>query len=570
MRRFNVLGAWMTLFALVLSCGKPDPDPTPAPQPDPTPSITIPSSSQSIFSSGMSFQHSGSGSGGAQSSTVQFTASASWSADVSDTKSSTWLSIQPTSGNAGTVSMTVTAQPNTGTAGRSASVTIKCGSASQKFTVTQAGNPVVAVSEVTLNKTELTLEPGTSETLVAAVTPENATDKTVIWSTSNAEVATVSNGVVTAIAEGTADITASAGGKTATCVVSVKKGVVAVTSVTLNKTTLSLIKGQSETLVATVKPDDATDKTVTWSSSDATIASVTQDGLVTALKSGNVVITAKAGEKSATCSVVITTPVESVSLDRNSVSMEEGQSTTLVATINPNDADEKTVTWATSNASVATVSNGVVTAIAEGIANITASAGGKSATCVVSVKKGVVAVTSVTLNKTTLNLTKGQSETLVATVNPSDATDKTVTWSSSDASIASVTQDGLVTALKSGTVTITAKAGEKSATCAVSITTPVESITLSQTTVTLEIDQSLTITATVNPSDATDKTVAWESSNPAVVTVDNGKLTGKSVGNATIFARAGGVMASCIVEVKQKGIGGDDPEGFEDGGEIEW
>ena len=330
-----------------------------------------------------------------------------------------------------------------------------------------------------------------------------------------------------------------------------KKSVVAVTSVTLNRASLNLTKGQSESLSATVSPDNATDKTVTWSSSDATIASVDQNGRVTALKSGNASIMAKAGEKSATCSVSITTPVESVSLDRNSVNLEEGQSTTLVATINPNDADEKTVEWTTSNSSVATVANGVVTAHAEGNAVITATAGGKSSTCAVSVKKSVVAVTSVTLNKASLNLTKGQSESLSATVSPDNATDKTVTWSSSDATIASVDQNGRVTALKSGNASIMAKAGEKSATCSVVITTPVESVSLDRNSVNLEEGQSTTLVATINPNDADEKTVEWTTSNSSVATVANGVVTAHAEGNAVITATAGGKSSTCIVEVEK-------------------
>ena len=230
-----------------------------------------------------------------------------------------------------------------------------------------------------------------------------------------------------------------------------------------------MAKGQSETLTAIVTPDNATDKTVSWSSSDATIASVDQNGRVTALKSGSATIMAKAGEKSATCSVTITTPVESVSLDRTSVNLEEGQTTTLVATINPNDADEKTVTWTTSNASVATVTNGVVTAIAEGNAVITATAGGKSATCAVSVKKSVVAVTSVTLNKSSLSLRVGENETLIAKVLPDNATDRMITWTSSKEDVATVDSSGRVTAKSVGEASITASAGGKSATCSVTV-----------------------------------------------------------------------------------------------------
>ena len=328
----------------------------------------------------------------------------------------------------------------------------------------------VPVSSITLSLLSATLEIGQTTQLIATVHPENAADKTVTWSSNNDKIATVdSNGVVTAIAEGNAVITATAGGKSATCAVSVKKSVVAVTSVTLNKTSLNMTKGQSETLTAIVTPDNATDKTVSWSSSDATIASVDQNGRVTALKSGSATIMAKAGEKSATCSVTITTPVESVSLDRTSVNLEEGQTTTLVATINPNDADEKTVTWTTSNASVATVTNGVVTAVAEGNAVITATAGGKSATCAVSVKKSVVAVTSVTLNKSSLSLRVGENETLIAKVLPDNATDRMITWTSSKEDVATVDSSGRVTAKSVGEASITASAGGKSATCSVTV-----------------------------------------------------------------------------------------------------
>ena len=655
MRLRNILLAIATV-TLVFSCGNKE---EPTPQPEEKPEIKVPTESQAIFNNGITFdsgsESSSSSSGQAQSTTVKFTATAAWSADVADTKASSWLSVQPTSGGAGSVTMTVTAQPNTTDKARSATVTIQCGTVKQSFTVKQdaAAPQTVAVESVTLNKTELTLEPSGTETLIATVKPDNATDKSVTWTTSNAEIATVadgkvtavkegeaiitakagdkqatckvtvkksavpvqsvtlnrtsvtleegqtttltatispndadeqtvtwstsnsaaatvSNGVVTAVAEGTAVIKASVGGKEASCTVTVKKSVVAVTSVTLNKTTLPLTKGQSEKLTATVAPDNATDKTVTWSSSDATIASVDQTGKVTAVKSGKATITAAAGEKSATCEVTVTTPVQSVSLDRTTVSLEEGQTTTLTATISPNDADEQTITWTTSNAAAATVTNGFVTAVAEGTAVIKASVGGKEASCTVTVKKSVVAVTSVTLNKTTLPLTKGQSEKLMATVAPDNATDKTVTWSSSDATIASVDQTGKVTAQKTGKATITAAAGEKSATCEVTVTNPVTSVSLNKTTLELEESKTFTLIATINPTDADEQTVTWTTSNAAAATVVNGVVTAVAEGTAVIKASVGGKEATCTVTVKKAGMGGDDPEGFEDGGEIEW
>ena len=330
---------------------------------------------------------------------------------------------------------------------------------------------LVEVSSVTLSQTSLTLEVGQTATLTATVKPDNATDKDVTWSSSNTTIATVSNGTVTAKAEGTATITAKAGDKSATCTVTVKKASIAVTSITLSQTTLSLEVGQTATLTATVKPDNATDKTVTWTSSNTSIATVS-NGTVTAKAEGTATITAKAGDKSATCTVTVkkaSIAVTSVTLSQTTLSLEVGQTATLTATVKPDNATDKTVTWTSSNTSIATVSNGTVTAKAEGTATITAKAGDKSATCTVTVKKAYVAVTSVTLNKTSLSLTKGSSETLTATVSPSNATDKTVTWTSSNTSIATVS-NGLVTAKAEGTATITASAGGKSATCAVTVT----------------------------------------------------------------------------------------------------
>ena len=127
---------------------------------------------------------------------------------------------------------------------------------------------------MTLDKTTASLKAGETITLTATVNPDDATDKTVTWSSSDQTIATVSNGVVTAKKVGNATITAKAGSKTATCQITVVA--TEVTSVTLNKTTASLRAGETVTLTATVNPDDATDKTVTWSSSDQTIATVSR------------------------------------------------------------------------------------------------------------------------------------------------------------------------------------------------------------------------------------------------------------------------------------------------------
>ena len=403
----------------------------------------------------------------------------------------------------------------------------------------------ILASSVTLDKTSVEVLIGQTVHLSATVLPEATTDKTIRWSSSDDSVAMVDEGMVTAHKVGQATIKATCGNKEASCVVNVLP--IVVEEISFNKTSVSLKAGETVTLTATVKPDDATDKTVTWSTSDASVATVS-NGVVTAKKVGTATITAKAGDKSATCEItVVATPVTAVTLNKTSASLKAGETVTLTATVKPDDATDKTVTWSTSDATVATVSNGVVTAKKVGTATITAKAGDKSATCEITVV--ATPVTAVTLNKTSVSLKAGETVTLRATVKPDDATDKTVTWGSSDESVAKV-ENGIVTAIGKGLSTITAKAGDTSATCMVTVSVPVENVTLNKTELVLQKGQEEVLVALVSPDDATDKTINWSSSNVLVVRVDqNGAVAAEGAGTAVITASAGTKSATCTITV---------------------
>ena len=407
----------------------------------------------------------------------------------------------------------------------------------------------IIASRITLGEASVDIPVGQTIHLTVTVYPENVTDKTIVWSSSDESVATINDGILKTLKVGQTIITAACGDKSATCIVNVIP--IEVDEVTLDKVEASLKVGETVNLTATVKPDDATDKTVTWSTSDDSVA-IVKDGVVTAIKVGSATITAKAGDKTATCSItVVATEVTSITLDKTSSSLKAGETVTLIATVNPDDATDKTVTWSTSDASIATVNNGVVTAVKVGTATITAKAGDKTATCAVTVVS--TPVTSITLDKTSASLKAGETVTLTATVNPDDATDKTVTWSTSDASVATII-NGVVTAVKVGTATITVKAGDKTATCAVTVVpTPVASITLDKTSASLKAGETVTLTATVNPDDATDKTVTWSTSDASVATVTNGVVTAVKVGTATITAKAGDKTATCSITVTATG-----------------
>lgn len=462
--------------------------------------------------------------------------------------------------------------------------TVTVGGKSKAFQtiVTVSGKPV---EEVTLNKTSLNIKTiGATATLTAAVTPVDAADRAITWTSDNEAVATVSNGIVTAKSEGKAVITAAtANGIKATCDVIV--GIIPdVESVTLNKPELTLKVGETETLQATVLPANA-NQSVTWKSSASSTVSVDETGKVTALKEGTAVITVRAQDsKTATCTVTVPSetsgevPVENVTLNKAELTLEVGASETLEATVTPDNAS-KEVSWESSEPETASVdNNGKVTAIKEGAAVITVTAeGNKTATCKVTVEPkgtGQKPVDSITLNKTVLALKVDQSETLEATVSPDNAAK--VEWKSEDPTTATVDENGKVTAKKQGVTKVMATAGGKSAVCSVTVnpkdaanpgtpaptptpkpdkpTQPVKvkvnKVKLNKTTLGLGMKEKFTLKVTITPKNATDKKVKWTLSKKGIVTISSkGVVTAKKKGTVKVTATVGGKKATCTIRV---------------------
>ena len=450
-------------------------------------------------------------------------------------------------------------------------VTTEDGAKTAKCEVT-VNKRIYPVESVSLDKTSLELTEGDKTTLTATVLPENASNKNVAWTSSDEKVATVSaNGEVTAVAPGKAAITVTTedGVKTAKCEVTVNKRIYPVESVFLDKTSLELTEGDKATLTATVLPDNATNKNVSWSSSDEKVATVSANGEVTAVAPGKaaITVTTEDGAKTAKCEVTINKriyPVESVSLDKTSLELTEGDKATLTATVLPNNATNKNVSWSSSDEKVATVSTtGEVTAVAPGKAAITVTTedGAKTAKCELTVKAKTIHVESITLNKTELRLERLDRYTLTATVKPDNATNKEVKWTSSDETIVSIFMgNGNLWAHNAGTAIITATTvdGGLTATCKVTVkelgAVDVTGISLNKSTTTLFIGSKETLTATIKPSNATDKTVTWDSSDPAVASVNNGEVTAIKAGKAIITATAkdGGYTATCEVNVSDQ------------------
>ena len=329
---------------------------------------------------------------------------------------------------------------------------------------------------------------------------------------------------------------------------------IGVTSVTLDKTDLTLDVNGTAKLNATVKPDDATTKTVTWKSDNEGVAIVDNSGNVTAKAAGTATITATVDGKSASCKVTVngqttTVPVQSVGLNQTTLELIAGKEATLTATVKPDDATNKTVTWSSNNETVATVDNN---------GKVTAKVGDKQATCNVKVTAADVAVESVTLNQSSLELVAGKEATLTATVKPESATDKTVTWTSDKPEIAAV-EGGTVTAKAEGTATITVTTvdGGKTATCKVTVTpktVPVSSIQV-QGAASIYVGDTAKLTATITPDGASNKAVTWDSQNKDIATVDQqGNVKALKAGTATITATAqdgSGISGSFVVTVQQ-------------------
>lgn len=335
-------------------------------------------------------------------------------------------------------------------------------------------------------------------------------------------------------------------------------------SVSLSDESASVRIGESKQLTATVKPDNTTIKTLTWTSSDETVATVDENGLVTGKKSGSTVVTATTenGLK-ASCNILVPVEAETVTLDKTSAVIGVGAQLQLNATVSPENTTDKNVVWASSDPSVATVDeNGLVKAIAKGEAKITASSSnGKSAECAVTVS---VPVSGVTLSETEKTLDAGDSFQLTATILPADAGNKSVSWSSSADNVAEVDENGTVTAKAAGTAVITVLTadGYKEATCTVTVKAPVVPVTgisLNKDALTLDVGGTETLKASLSPETATNKGVKWTSSDESIVKVsDKGVVTAVKAGTAsiTVTSEDGSFSATCAVTVNGTEKGG--------------
>ncbi len=443
----------------------------------------------------------------------------------------------------------------------------------------------IAVRSIVLPGSEKVEEDG-SITLRPVIYPFDAWDQTVEWSSSNDKVAVVDeNGVVTGVGEGYADITAKTndGGFEATCRVTVeKKPTVSVNGIKFTLSENNIFVGDTRELVPVITPADATDKSVSWRSTDESVAEVNEKGVVTGKTEGYAFIIARTndGGLEAKCRVNVSErPAEVKHVNgvavRAELTVVEGGTWTLTPVITPSDADDKTVTWSSSAEGIATVDDhGVVTGVKEGSANITVKTndGGFEATCRVTVKKKPVEPVPVKGVKLPEEQTvkKGEKIKLYPEISPENATDKSVSWSSVDPGIASVDEDGIVTGISAGNtyVSVITVDGGFSASCNVLVKDDQNSDDPDKPDVPDDPEEVLNTSLTMIPGEVRSLNVGdrdqyvfgasftLSDENPkGCVSVKSGVVTAKKPGKAVVTAAYG--SSKIIFDIK---VSGEAPE----------
>lgn len=411
------------------------------------------------------------------------------------------------------------------------------------------------VRSITVNEKQAVVVIGASEEMASTrltytVAPEDAYWKDVTWESSDTETVTVSaDGTVKGLKPGKATVTAYStqpeSKAKAQAQIVVQQ---AVTGIELETDADRLQVKKKLAVRANVLPEDAANRKLEWTSSDESVATVNAQGQVTGVSAGETVITAKStdgSEVTASRKVNVYVPVSKIQFgEGQAFGLPVGLSHTFTATVVPEDATDRSLVWASSDETIATVDkNGTVTGVSLGKAKITATAADGSntaGTITVVINK---AVESITLESEQVNIPINRFTVLKTAIEPQDAGNKTLEWSSSDESVATVTKDGKVTGVSRGEAQITARATDGSGievSCRVTVVVPVQTVTISgQKAFNLPVGVTRFLTAKAEPMDADVKDVIWSSSNEKVAVVnENGEVSAIAKGIAMITAAA--------------------------------
>lgn len=380
------------------------------------------------------------------------------------------------------------------------------------------------------------------------------------WKSSDQNVVTVSNGLITGKQTGTAYIRAQSGSEIDTCKITVIKDYVPVSNIQLESNEKTLTINEKIKINPTITPSNASNKVITYKSNNPSIAIVDASGNVTAKKVGTAHISASIEGKTTMYKVIVVDTIALKSITtKSSIEIKEQETAKLTVTYTPSNATNKKVTWKSSNTNIVTVdTNGNLKGISPGSATITiiSNDGGHVATSKVTVIAIDKSLKGITLNKSELTLQMGNEETLTINYNPTYAENKNITWSSSDKKIAKV-ENGKITAIKPGTTEIKAisEDGNHEAICKLTVTSlPIESIIFEKEEQTIYIGAKTTLNTISTPKDTAINNPIWTSSDETIATVTNGIVTAKKTGKTTITisSQDGKITASTIVNVIEK------------------
>ena len=399
----------------------------------------------------------------------------------------------------------------------------------------------VNASGITLSPNELNLGVGIS-TNIKVIEYNSTSSSTVIWSSSNPGVASINNGILTTHSIGKTIITATVNNQKALCTVNVISNYIPVSEISLTSGKETILLNESKNIDVKISPSNASNKTLTYSSSNPDIAFISETGNITGKKIGSSYITITAPGTSKKISLYVTV-VDTIKLTgiiiTSSLSINENTSSKLTVNFTPSDATNKNITWKSSDESIAIVdSQGNVTGKRPGTAEIKAISndGGYVSTCKVTVMSISKELKSISLNKTSLTLEVGKEETLSVIFDPTYAENQKVTWKSSNERVA-IVEKGVITAIKPGTaeIKVISDEGEKEAICELTvISLPIESISFEKESQTVYIGSTTTLKTISTPQDSAINNPIWTSSDESVATIKNGILSAIKEGTTVI------------------------------------
>lgn len=467
-------------------------------------------------------------------------------------------SVTWTSSNTGVASVSSSGKVNAISAG-SCRITAKTTNGKTDYCDVTVNKKVVLPTSIIMpNELELTV--GENQTLTPTILPSGA-ETTLSWVTSDPSIASVSNGVVKAVSVGECNITATtSNGLSAVCHVNAKP--IMTENITVSPDKGTLIEGESLQLNVDVLPVNS-QQDIQWESSDNSVAKVSESGLVLATGEGSCVITAKTvNGLSASCEITVNRRIirpETITISET-FEMRVGDTQQITATITPTES-EYVLTWTSSNVDVATVSEGVVNAVGIGECEISVSTdNGINATSHISVRPALP--TNISISMTEIKLIEGETHQLYATIEPENC-ENTVVWESSDESIATVSQEGLVTAVSEGSCkVITYTSNSLTAQCDVIVTRAIVTPTSISIPSNMEmfVGDETNLDVVILPSNA-ETNLTWESSDENIVMVVNGHILAKSEGNCDIVVTTSNSLISvCHVTVVLPIV---NPEGIE-------